>query len=273
MLPPEPSVMPAVLTRAAVLSYCTRTACVRYAYVCIYGGSFTPISGSFNGGWQLDAVVHPLGVTHPPALAALGSLLHQEAEDVAWILWACAVPLQKKKYTLHVNVNIKLRWSDQAHMSVWWLTNLSVTFKLVISAHDQKIWFHHQHNCRLPQILYFFRIMDTLIVFSDQIRVLVRGYCVYLQTHQFACQPQPRPSSLRRYRNTQVINFLWQNMEPDIQPVKKILLMVVALDSVYVGITKLASRLMIAVDLESVLKEGSRKKDIFLTEQIQPQVQ
>lgn len=76
--------MPAVLTRAAVVSYCTRTASVQY--VCIYGGSFTPISGSFNGGWQLDAAVHPLSVTHPTGLAALSSLLHQEAEDITWIL-------------------------------------------------------------------------------------------------------------------------------------------------------------------------------------------
>lgn len=86
LVPPGPSAMPAVLSRAGVVSYRTRTACVRYVYVCIYGDSFTPISGGFNGGWQLDAVVHPLSVTHPTGLAALSSLLHQEAEDVTWIL-------------------------------------------------------------------------------------------------------------------------------------------------------------------------------------------
>lgn len=60
---------------------------------CVYGGSFTSIGGRLKGSWQLDAVVDPLIVTDPTRLAALDSLLHQEAEGVAWILRACAVPL------------------------------------------------------------------------------------------------------------------------------------------------------------------------------------
>ncbi|TNN69089.1 hypothetical protein EYF80_020672 [Liparis tanakae] len=56
------------------------------AVACCAGALFTAIGGRLNGSWQLDAVVHPLTVTNPTCLAALNSLLHQEAEDVARIL-------------------------------------------------------------------------------------------------------------------------------------------------------------------------------------------
>lgn len=55
--------------------------------------AFTSVDGRFHGGWQLDAVVDPLSVTNLSTLAALNSLLNQEAKDIAWILGAGAVPL------------------------------------------------------------------------------------------------------------------------------------------------------------------------------------
>ena len=58
-----------------------------------FQSSHTSVGGHLNGGWQLDAVVHPLTVADTARLAALNSLLHQEAEDVAGILCACTVPL------------------------------------------------------------------------------------------------------------------------------------------------------------------------------------
>lgn len=65
--------------------------------VCLCAAHVTSVDGRLHGGWQLDAVVDPLGVTNPSTLAALNSLLHQEAEDVAWILGASAVPLRDGK--------------------------------------------------------------------------------------------------------------------------------------------------------------------------------
>lgn len=62
----------------------------------VHASFFTSIGGGLDGGWQLDAVVHPLSVSHPTCLAALNSLLHQEAEGIAGILRACTVPLQRR---------------------------------------------------------------------------------------------------------------------------------------------------------------------------------
>ena len=80
---------------AAVASYCSNCVCV-----CVSLGldSFTSIGGRLNGGWQLDAIIHPLSVTNPASLTALNPLLHQEAESIARILRACAVPLQKQQH-------------------------------------------------------------------------------------------------------------------------------------------------------------------------------
>lgn len=58
---------------------------------------FTSIGGTLDGGRQLDEVVHPLSVAHPACLAALNTLLHQEAENVAGILRAGTVPLKKQQ--------------------------------------------------------------------------------------------------------------------------------------------------------------------------------
>lgn len=61
--------------------------------LCVSSSAFTSVDGRLHGGWQLDAVVDPLSVTNPSTLAALNSLLNQEAKDIAWILGAGAVPL------------------------------------------------------------------------------------------------------------------------------------------------------------------------------------
>ncbi len=98
LAPPEPSVTPAVLTGGSCGFLLQQN--ISCVCVCVStGASFTSIGGRLDGGWQLDAVVHPLRVTNPTCLAALNSLLHQEAEDVAGVLGACAVPLQTRQHT------------------------------------------------------------------------------------------------------------------------------------------------------------------------------
>lgn len=60
---------------------------------------WTSVSGCLDGGRQLDAVIHPLGVTDPACLAALDSLLHQETENITGVLGTCAVPLHTAQHT------------------------------------------------------------------------------------------------------------------------------------------------------------------------------
>lgn len=64
--------------------------------LCGSSSAFTSVDGRFQGGWQVDAVVDPLSVTNPPTLAALKPLLNQEAEDIARVLGAGTVPLNKR---------------------------------------------------------------------------------------------------------------------------------------------------------------------------------
>lgn len=88
-------------------------------YACVLS-PLTSVGGCLQRGWQLDAVVHPLSVTHPTCLAALNSLLHQEAEDITWILQTCAVPLwipqhpaEDERVGLRINREI-------THILLWW---------------------------------------------------------------------------------------------------------------------------------------------------------
>lgn len=77
----------------------------------VHASLFTSIGGGLDGGWQLDAVVHPLSVSHPTCLAALNSLLHQEAEGIAGILRACTVPLQRR----HIRGAGEFEYQHQSH--------------------------------------------------------------------------------------------------------------------------------------------------------------
>lgn len=59
----------------------------------------TSVGGSLDGGGQLDTVIHSLSVADPTCLAALDSLLHQEAENITGVLGTCAVPLHTAEHT------------------------------------------------------------------------------------------------------------------------------------------------------------------------------
>lgn len=59
---------------------------------------FTSVGGGLYGDRKQHKVVHSLCVAYFLGLAALYTLLHNEAEHVAGVLWASAIPLEMDKY-------------------------------------------------------------------------------------------------------------------------------------------------------------------------------
>lgn len=127
--------------------------------------AFTSVDGRFHGGWQLDAVVHPLTVTNPSTLAALNSFLNQEAKHIAWILRAGAVPLWRAQW-----------WGVKSGSMMWFIyrilkTNLWYYKSLSFQSYQdcyRKLFIFYSVTKRSHNVCFIYLPYHHLLVFYDQ---------------------------------------------------------------------------------------------------------